>query len=67
MLYLANCTVTKNFYEDSRPVKSEVNHLVEADDESEVDRKVVAYYDKKEIEYCVYYQVNVNYCTELIR
>lgn len=65
MLYLVNCEVSKTLYMGNTK-KMEVNHIVEAESEEEVQAKLESHYAKKDVEYDVSYWVNVNYINEVI-
>lgn len=66
MLYLVNCEVVKSYYMVDDTIKSEVNHIVEAESEQEAKDKVRDFYSKKDSEYCVSHWVNFNYCNAVI-
>ncbi len=65
MLFLLNCRVQKTLYEGATKT-SEVNHIVNAEDGTEAEKKLAEYYEMKETPYYCYYTVSVNYCNEVI-
>lgn len=65
MLYLVNCEVVKTYYMGDT-IKSEVNHIVEAESEQGAMDKVKDFYSKKDDEYYVSHWVYINYCNGVI-
>lgn len=65
MLYLVNCTIVKNYYQDDNK-EVVMNHIVEAENEQQAMGKIEEYYSKKDEEYYLTHWVNFNYCNEVI-
>lgn len=58
--------VEKHFYMSKR-IKNGRIHIVEAGTETEAIEKIMKHYESKNEEYSVYYNVYIDYCTEVIK
>jgi hypothetical protein len=66
MLYLINCEVIEKYYK-GQTYRTEMNHIVEGHFEEEVKFKLERYYDNKDVENFVTYNIKVNYINEVIK
>ena len=66
MLYLIHCKVIKlRYLGDSFEYTQ--NHIVEANNSTEAEEKLLKYYEEKEEPYSVSYRVIIDYINECIR
>ncbi len=66
MLYIVNIELIEDYYM-GETIKTEINHIVEADDYDNAKYKIEKHYELKDNEYYLTHYVNFGYVNKLIK